>query len=181
MKSKEPKQASGLKKQENTNTQEQSTPEENKIRKKYKIDLLLCLIYAITIQIYFISVNAISKAMPTNTVNICIKVAYIAFILIAIIMFEISYKKGNKKTIISGIEFIILATHTVLLGREVTQASGSKELILVSSYIWPIYYCLKAVIIHTNENRRKLKQISDIIEIVKEEKPVKKVAKKRKK
>ena len=35
-------------------------------------------------------------------------------------------------------------------------------------------------IVYTNENRRRLNQISDISQIVKEEKPAKKVAKKRK-
>ena len=145
--------------------------QEEMIKKEYKINLLKCIIYAIIVLIYFVFLNGISKL---QNFNLYVKISYIMLILISIIMFEIVYKKGKKHLMVSGIELIILAIHTLLVER-------SQVSIISTSYIWPTYYCLKAVIIYTQENRRKLKQISDIAEIVKEEKPAKKVAKKRKK
>ena len=97
------------------------------------------------------------------------------FTLIAILLFEIAYKKRKNKFNIYGAELIILAAHTLLLTRNVNEKT-----ILYTSFMWPVYYSLKAIIIYTKENRRRFKQISDITEIVKEEKPTKKVAKKRK-
>lgn len=145
--------------------------QEEIIKKEYKISLLKCIIYAIIVLIYFIFLNGMSTV---QNFYLYVKISYIILILISIIMFEIAYKKDKKHLIVSGIELIILAMHTLLIER-------SQISIISTSYIWPTYYCLKAVIIYTEENRRKLKQISDIAEIVKEEKPTKKVAKKRKK
>ena len=141
------------------------------IEKGYKVNLLQSIIYAIIVLVYFILLNGISTA---QNFNLYVKISYILLIIISILMFEIAYKKGKKHLMISGIEMIILAIHTLLIER-------SQVAIMSTSYIWPTYYCLKAVIIYTQENRRKLKQISDIAEIVKDEKPSKKVAKKRKK
>lgn len=159
----------------------QCTEQEAKIRKKHRIDLVVCLIYAIIVELYFAALNFTYTSIPVKPFNMTIKISFVTFILIAIFMFELAYKKEKKNLAITGIEFVVLATHTLILGKSVTQAQENKEwYILMTSCIWPTYYCLKAVIIHTIENRRRLKQISDISEIVKEEKPTKKVAKKRK-
>ena len=146
--------------------------------KKYKTDVMKCLVDALLIEIYFISLNAIDKFVKTQF-DMYVKIFYMIYIFIAIIMFELSYKKGKKNYAITGIECILLAIHTLFIGRGINNIEGNY--ILITSCIWPIYYCLKALIIYTNENRKRLKQISDISEIVKEEKPIKKVAKKRKK
>ena len=154
------------------------TPEEKQIRKKCRIDLLVCLIYAVLIELFFVSLNANYMSVSVEKFNLYAKISYIVFVFIAILMFEIAYRKEKKNLIITGIEFIVLAIHTLLIERSITLFKENN--ILSTSYIWPIYYCLKAVLIQTKENRRRLKQISDISEIIKEEKPTKKVAKKRK-
>lgn len=152
--------------------------QEMQIRKKYKTNLVICLIYAIIIESYFGSIHVINTLMPINNFNSYLKVIYMILIIIAIIMLEVAYKKEKKSIMVVGIELIVIALHTLLIEKILKE---SEELnILISSTIWPTYYCLKATIIYTIENRRRLKQISDISEIVKEEKPVKKVAKKRK-
>jgi len=154
---------------------EKLTEEEIKTRRKSKMDILICLIYAALIQVYFIILDKTSKSVSITELSGIIKISYIIFIFIAVLMFEIAYKKEKKNFIVNGIEFIFLSIHTLLIGKNITLNN-----ILVSSYIWPTYYCLKAIIVYTNENRRRLNQISDISQIVKEEKPAKKVAKKRK-
>lgn len=154
---------------------EDITPEEMKIRKKYKINLLICLILAIVVEIYFIATNILSVARIRINFEMYLKISYMAFLIISILILEIAYKRKIKYLAIHGIELIFLATHLLTIERNILG-----EYIINTSYIWIIYYSLKALIIYTKENRRRLKQISDISEIVKEEKPVKKVAKKRK-
>lgn len=152
--------------------------QEMQSRKKYKTNLVICLIYAIIIGLYFASLHFINTLIPIEKFNSYLKVIYMMLIIIAIVLLEVAYKKEKKSIMIVGIELIVIALHTLLIEKILKE---SKELnILISSTIWPTYYCLKATIIYTIENRRRLNQISDISEIVKEEKPTKKVAKKRK-
>lgn len=147
--------------------------EEIENRRKYKKELLICLIYAVLIQLYFLIIDKNSKIVSVAIFSEYLKIAYMFLVFTALIIFEMAYKKQKRNLMVNGVEIILVALHTLMLTR-------NQNNILYTSYIWPIYYCLKAIIIYTNENRRRLKQISDISEIVKEEKPTKKVAKKRK-
>ena len=159
------------------NINQEMTEEEIKIRKRYKLDLIICIISAVIFQLYFVSLHMISL----NIFNTYVKISYLVFIIIAVIIFEIAYKKEKNFLIINGIEIILLAIHTMLIGRNISQNITTEEMyILSTSYVWPIYYCFKAIVVYTKENKRKLNKILDVSEIVKEEKPTKKVAKKRK-
>lgn len=152
------------------------------LKEECNIDIFLCILYSIIIGIYFISLNFINMLSTAEVYELYNKISYIVFILVAIIIFEVAYKKDNGITAIYGIEFIVLAIHILLIERiTVTFNFEEAQYIVITSYIWQIYYCLKAIIIQTKENREKLKESSDIAEIVKQEKPSKKVAKKRKK
>ena len=51
--------------------------------------------------------------------------------------------------------------------------------VLTFSYIFSTYYVLKCIIIYTKERRKYLESLSDISDIVKEDKPIVKEAKKR--
>ena len=151
-------------------------------KRKCNIDIFLSIVFSILITIYFITLNYINIMTPTETYDLFIKISYTGFIATAIIIFEIAYKKDSGIAAIYGIEYMVLAIHILLIER-ITQVFNLNvsEFIVITSYIWPIYYCLKAIIIYTRENINKLKEVSDVAEIVKEEKPSKKVAKKRKK
>lgn len=154
----------------------------NILKEECNIDIFLCVLYSIIIGIYFISLNFIKMLSATEIYELYTKISYTVFILVAILIFEVAYKKDNGITAIYGIEFMVLAIHILLIERITTAFNfDTAQYIVTTSYIWPIYYCLKAIIIQTKENREKLKEASDIAEIVKEEKPSKKVAKKRKK
>ena len=87
--------------------QDQLSEEENKIRKKYKINLLMCLIGAVLTQMYFIILNINSMS---DTLDLYIKISYSIFIIIAILMFEEAYRRNEKSLAINGIEFIISKT-----------------------------------------------------------------------
>ena len=51
--------------------------------------------------------------------------------------------------------------------------------VLTFSYIFSTYYVLKCIIIYTKERRKYLESLSDISDLVKEDKPIVKEAKKR--
>ena len=90
------------------------------------------------------------------------------FLAISIITIEISYRKSNKKLAMHGIEYIIIAIYILLL-ETITTSLGLNinRYIVFSSYIFPIYYTFKAIIIETRQTTKELKQLSDIKEIVK--------------
>lgn len=160
----------------------EDSKEKKKVKKpNFKRDILINMIYAVMMISYFIALNLVYLNCETNIFQIYIKISYMLFLIIGLITIELSYKKQNYKTAIHGVEYIILAIYILLIER-ITTAFGfnMKVYIGMSSYIFAIYYTFKSILIDTNERRKKLKQLSDIKDIVKEEKPSKKVAKKRK-
>lgn len=143
-------------------------------------EIFVNIIYAIVIMLYFIILNIVNYNCTENIFEIYIKASYMTFLIISVITIEIAYRKSNKRLAISGIEYIIIATYILLIETITTALNlNINKYIVFSSYIFSIYYIFKSIIIETTENRKELKQLSDIKDIVKKEKPTKKVAKKR--
>ena len=95
MKSKEQKKEKKLK------NKKELTSEEMQIIKKYKMNLLSCLICVIIFEIYLIVSNIAINSMLIQNFNTYINISYLMCILIAVIMFEISYKKDTVSISIS--------------------------------------------------------------------------------
>lgn len=110
-----------------------------------------------------------------------IDISSIAFLAIAITMFEIGYRKDKVQIFINGIELFALATMTLLI-KHIPKILGCtiKNYIIVVIFVFITYYILKIAIMYTKSKYDKLKSLSDIKEIVKEE-PLKKVAKRKNK
>lgn len=143
-------------------------------------DVFVNMIHSVIIMIYFIVLNIINHYCTENIVDFYIKVTYMTLLIISIILIEIAYKKSNKKLAIYGIEYMMISTYILLIETITTTLNlNINKYIIFSSYIFPIYYTFKAIIIETRENAKELKERSDIKDIVKKEKPTKKVAKKR--
>ena len=139
------------------------------------------LLKAIGIMCYFIILNFAYTRMNTDRLINDIEVFSGIFLVIGLVMLEIAYKKDSGKSAISGIELLVLSMHSLSINHIITfYKYDFRFYLLVSSYMFAIYYVLKSVIIYTKEKREYLKSLSDISEIVKEE-PVKKEAKKRRK
>lgn len=139
------------------------------------------LLKAIGIMCYFIILNFAYTRMNTDRLINDIEVFSGIFLVIGLVMLEIAYKKDSGKSAISGIELLVLSMHSLSINHIITfYKYDFRFYLLVSSYVFAIYYVLKSVIIYTKEKREYLKNLSDISEIVKEE-PVKKEAKKRRK
>ena len=67
------------------------------------------------IGIYFISLNFINMLSTPQTYELYTKISYTVFIFVAILIFEVAYKKDSGVTAIYGIEFMVLAIHILLI------------------------------------------------------------------
>ena len=137
------------------------------------------ILIAVIIMIYFIIINSMYYKFDNTMLLNILKVLSIAVLFFGIIVLEIAYRKEKGNLGINAIEIIILAGHTLSITHIVQlQKFEFANYILVSSYIFSIYFLLKSIIIYTKEKRDYLKSLSDIREIVVNN-PVKKAATKK--
>ena len=144
-------------------------------------DVLANLAYSSMIMLYFMFFNIQYEVVSEMILNRYINISSIAFLIISIILIEISYKKEDDNTLIYGLEFLALAIFTLLIKHMPKLLNCSTQTyILVGSYLFAIYYMLKSTILYTKERQEDLKKLSDIKEIVKDE-PIKKATKRKNK
>lgn len=138
------------------------------------------ILRAIGIMFYFIILNLAHSTMKQERLLGDIEVFASAFLVIGIYFFERAYKKDSGSIAIIGIEFLVLSLHSLSIMHVITMFRYDfRYYLLTSSYIFSIYYVLKAIILYTKEKRDYLNSLSDIPEIVKKDEPIKKEAKKR--
>ena len=92
---------------------------------------------------------------------------------------EIGHKNDKTKIFINGIEFMALAIFTLLI-KHMPKVLGytMRSYTEIGVYAFVAYYILKSGIMYTKLRHDKLKSLSDIKEIVKEE-PKKKATKRK--
>lgn len=142
-------------------------------------DVLANLAYSSMIMIYFMFFNIQYEVVSEIILNKYINISSIVFLLISILLIEISYKKEDDSILIYGLEFILLAIFTLLI-KHIPKLlhCNTQTYILIGSYLFAIYYMLKSTILYTKERQEDLRKLSDIKEIVKEE-PIKKITKRK--
>lgn len=139
------------------------------------------LIIAIVVMAYFVILNFAYANVNTEIITLGMKISTLVIMLVGIIFLEIAYKKDSETFALNGIEFLVLAAHSLSIKHVVQILNLDFQLyVLVSSYLFSIYYVLKTIIIYTNDKRKYLKGLSDIPDIVKDEEPIKKEATKKK-
>ena len=119
--------------------------------------------------------------LGTELLTKYINISSLTFLALAIVMFEVGYRKDRVKIFINGIEFLALAIFT-LLTKHMPKVLGytTKNYIEIGIYMFITYYILKSAIMYTKDKQEELKKLSDIKEIVKEE-PMKKATKRKNK
>lgn len=138
------------------------------------------LVKAIGIMFYFMILNLAYMNMKHERLVGDIKVFAGAFLVVGMLFLEKAYKKEEGSIAITGIEFLFLALHSLSIMHVITLFKYDfRFYLLTSSYLFSIYYVLKAIILYTKERKDYLNSLSDISEIVKKEEPIKKEAKKR--
>ena len=78
-------------------------------------DVLANLAYSSMIMIYFMFFNILYETVSQEILLNYINVSSLVFLLIGIFIIEVAYKKDNGITAIYGIEFLVLATFTLLI------------------------------------------------------------------
>ena len=142
-------------------------------------DVITNAIYMLLIIIYFICFNTQVTTLEQAIMMRYIDISSIAFVGIAVIFFEIGYRKEKSKIFINGIEFLVLAIFTLLIKHLPKVLSCSmKNYTEVGIYAFVAYYILKSAIMYTKMKQDELKSLSDIKDIVKEE-PTKKATKRK--
>ncbi len=170
--------------------EEINSKEENKITIKERLkkinkvitgDVLANLAYSTMIIIYFLFFDINYNNLTSHILKLYINISSMVFLALSILMMEIAYKKEKDNIIIYGLEFLALAIY-VLLIKHVPQVIGwsVQKYILMGSYLFIAYYILKSAILYTIEKKKKLNELSDIKEIVKDE-PIKKASKRKNK
>ena len=138
------------------------------------------ILIAIAIMLYFIVINFSYFRLENDIFILGLKILSFIVLGIGIIFLEIAYKKDSGKIAINAIEILVLACFTISIKHIVeVKKIVFEDYILITSYIFSLYYILKAIIIFTKEKREYLRSLSDIREIV-DIKPIKKEAEKRK-
>ena len=143
-------------------------------------DIFKNIIFAIGVIIYFAILNLIDLKIKQENILTIIEICSGILLLTSLILLEIAYKKDSTKSWITAIEFLVLAFHSLSIKYVITRYDYQLQFyLLTSSYIISIYFILKAIIIYTKGRKKYLDTLSDIPEILKKEKPIKKEAKKR--
>lgn len=149
------------------------------LKKDIVKDVLTNLIYMILVIIYFITFNLQGPFLESKMLINYINISSMTFLIVAIVMFEMAYKKSKGKIYIYGIEFFVLSTATLFI-RHIPKTINctQKKYTEIITYTFIIYYLLKSAIQYTIKKHNELKSLSDIKEIVKEE-PTKKITKRK--
>ena len=142
------------------------------IKEKIKKEVFTNIAIASIIILYFIFIVLGSAGSIKNVRAIDLNIFSILFLGIAIIIFEISYRKDDGKLAMYGIESLVVAIFTLFLPYIIFELNESnKKYYLMSSIYIAIYYILKSIVIAVKtKNKHMNSNISDVKEIVKKEK-----------
>ncbi|MCI8637454.1 MAG: hypothetical protein HFJ36_06515 [Clostridia bacterium] len=167
-----------LEKDDKKNKKAKKLPKEisQEILKKMFKDLLK----AVGIMLYFIILNLAYSTIKQERLVGDIEIFAGAFLVVGIVFLERAYKKDSGSIALTGIEFLVLSLHSLSIMHIITLFKYDfRFYLLTSSYIFSIYYVLKAILLYTKGRKAYLDSLSDISEIVKKDEPIKKEAKKR--
>lgn len=150
------------------------------INEKHMKKIYLNVLKAIIIMLYFFVLNVAYSNVSALYMEKGIEICTMIFLFATIFIFEVAYKKDDDDLALQGIELLVLATYT-LTCQHITKKYkfDFKNYTLVASYIFAIYFILKGIVIYTKGRKEMAEDLSDIKEIVMNDKPIKKEATKK--
>ena len=152
------------------------------VNEKYIKKIYLNILKAILIVFYFFVLNLACENISVEHLERGIQLCTMVFLFIAIVIFEIAYRKDDDDLAIQGIEVLVLSAYT-LTSQHITKKYNFnfKNYSLVASYFFAIYFIVKCIVIYTKGRKEMAEDYSDIKEIVKKDEPIKKEATKKQK
>ncbi len=148
------------------------------IGKKIYINILK----AILVITYGLLFNLAYENMETQILEREIQIITMILVFVSIYFFEKAYNKDDGQLAIQGIEVLVISAFTLTIEHITNRCQFEfKPYILSASYIFAIYFILKAIFLYTKGRLEFSKTFSDIKEIVKKDEPIIKEATKKKK
>lgn len=143
---------------------ELSNEEKNKVNKKVFENIIIADI--VMVFLYFISLGALN--IDTAVFLKDLKVFSIGILALTIMIFEYSYRKDNGNMAIHGIECLMLSI-VMLFSIYIYQIwfQDFHMIMAAVSYIFAIYYTVKATILYQKMTRKYKNAKDDISEIIK--------------
>lgn len=137
-------------------------------KKRIRKKILKNLVFVISIMLYISLLYLGMYNMPTDLFTLCLKVISMLLALIAIVFFEIGYKKDNEEIWLHGVEIVSMAIFSLyLIYLYSIFYSNFVVLILSAGIISLTYYAIKIMIINRKIEKEYKKSLTDIGEIVK--------------
>lgn len=137
------------------------------IKKQNRKKILANIIFAIIFIVYIYALILGKKFLAEEIFINSYKIASMVSILMAIVLFEISYKKDNGFIALYGIETFVISLFT-LFSKNLLKNEIPMWLMLSGIYV-AVYYLIKCLIINNREKNIYLRQNSDLQEITKKE------------
>lgn len=126
---------------------------------------------AVSIMIYMFLVNLTYIKLNMSTFQIFMKIYSIILTVVMVVFFEISYRKDNLKYALTGIElFILNILVTYIPYVYYNKNEIIRKLIMLVPIYYGVYYSIKNFIIYKKEQIKHENNLSDVKEIVREEK-----------
>ncbi len=124
------------------------------------------LIANITV-LYFYFINLGFLNIERGVFITDLKVFSVSLVVLTIILFELSYKKGGSKLCFHGIETLIIALSTLFSIYICIRIEQNFMLIIsLISFAFAIYYVARSIIIYNKMKKEYIKSTSDIQQIL---------------
>ena len=126
---------------------------------------------AVVIMIYMFFVNLTYIKLETLTFQMFMKIYSLILTIVMIVFFEISYRKDNLKYALTGIELLILNILVTYIPYVYYNKNEIiRKLIMLVPVYYGVYYSVKNFIIYKKEQIKHESNLSDVREIIKDEK-----------
>lgn len=140
-----------------------SSKAKKSISKRLISNFAICLSFIALILLYYIATFYIKKDITTIIYHV---ISFI-FLVTAIILFEIGYKKDSGKYALTGLEMLIVALFSLFSPH--IYYVFNRISIIICLLVMTLYYIVKIIVIYNKEKNKALKEFDDINTIVKKE------------
>ena len=152
----------------------------NKLPEKTIKKIFLNIFFAIVLMVYFLIINIGYVGLTDENLEKVIELFSGIFLVAGLSKIEKAYKQDNDSKAITAIELLVISMYTLSITHIIKKYKFDFQIyITATSYVCAIYFVFKSIIIYTQSKRKILENASDIKEIVKKERPVKKEATKK--
>lgn len=147
---------------------------------KYLKKIYICMMKVILIILYFFILDFFygNENVNIEFLEEIIKIIAMVFLFRAIYIFEKAYKKDNEELAVQGIELLIFSIY-MITARYMTNRFNLDNYSFLITCVYSIYFVLKTIFTYMKGIKELSGNLSDVRQIVKKEKPIKKEATKR--